>query len=193
MTTEPTKITDHQALGDEDRLSQFDNSQALRELLEVKLAQVQLLENVIWDVLQGRDFEDAVGEALSRAGRIVGWPRHGVTDDDEYRRLVRVGAQINRAQGTAPEIILIVSQLLSATLPAVRYIHRHMAHYGLQWELTPQSDDDWIRVILQQMPRITVCGVSWDMIEGPEDSAFTLDDDDLGLDAGELARRVDTL
>ncbi len=191
--TEPTKITDHAALGDEDRLSQFNESPALRELLEVQLDQVQLLEDLIWDILQNRMIENAVGEALTRLGKIVGWLRHGVTDDEEYRRLVRVGAQINLAQGLAWESANIVSQLLSSSLPKVRYIQRHKAHFSLQWEISPDSTPAWLLVIVGQMPRIASSGVSWDLIEGPAGSVFRLDDPDRGLDQGELARRVDIL
>ncbi len=88
----PTKIADHTVLALDDLLSQFDNSPKLRKLVEIITDQVQLFEDVTYEVLIERLLDAAAGVQLDVYGRVVGGlalSRGGRTDD-AFREIIRV-------------------------------------------------------------------------------------------------------
>lgn len=184
------QITSHVADGLANLLSQFSGKPRLTALVTAALTEVQRLEDVGWDVYEGRLIENAIGHQLDVIGEIVGFPRSGL-DDDEYRRLIQVGIQINRHDAQADDALFIWSQLVDVTNP-VRYVQLGIAHFGLWWESTPLGDDDWLHYIAGLMPRIAASGVSWELIESQEDG-FIFDDATRGFDLGKMGRRVDVL
>jgi len=183
----PTKITDHSAAALGNLLSQFRDASRLRRYISVVVDEIQRVENVSYDVLVKRLLNDAEGVVLDVIGKIVGWPRLHLTDD-LYRKMILVAVQIYQSDALAHEAAHVVAQMVGS---AVHYV-AYTAHYGLEWSVSVDSSTAWLQVINSIMPRITAKGVSWELIEGGE-SAFTLDTDGLGLDDGELTRRVDTL
>lgn len=189
---EITHITTHVSDGLSNILSQFNESDLLRKFVEIVLDEVQRLEDLDWEVLTERALDAAEGVQLDIYGQLVGWPRNGVTDDDEYRRLIKVAIQLLRHDGQAENTAYIWSQLLDGE-PTVRYICHPPAHFALNWISGPDEiAQDWIDIIVPLMPYLACMGVSWELVEGTTD-AFRLDDPDRGLDQGKLCRRIDTL
>ena len=185
-----SEITTHVVDGLANLLSQFSGKPRLTALVTAALEEVQRLENVAWDVYEGRLIENAVGHQLDVIGEIVGFPRNGL-GDDEYRRIIQTAIQLNRHDGQADNALFIWSQLVDVTNP-VRYVQLGVAHFGFWWESDPLGDDDWLRYIAALMPRIAASGVSWELIESLEDG-FIFDDDTRGFDLGKMGRRVDVL
>jgi len=191
--TVPTQINDHAELALDDVLSQFDDSEKLRKLVEIFADRVQEREDVEYDVLIGTLLDNAVGVQLDVYGRKVGGlalSRAGRTDD-AYREIIRVAIQINQSDGNAEQAIQIVASLVGVT---VVYQQIHLAHYSLHWELATPSVQQFIDDLNSQMPRITCLGSSWRLVEGNSngDGMFRFDSGP-GFDKGKLARRIDTL
>jgi hypothetical protein len=189
--TVPTKITDHETRALDDLLSQFDNSPKLRELVSIIAGQVQLLENIGYELLVERTLDNAEGVQLDILGKIAGGiaSTRGSFGDEEYRKLIGVAIRINNSDGRAEDTIEIIAALVGTT---VDYFQHHKAHYELNWELATPSSDDWLRKIEEQMPRITISGVSWSTSEG-SDTAFRFGVAGRGFGQGELGKRTDVI
>ncbi len=166
-------------------LSQFWDKPLIVALLESVVEEVQTLEDLVYDTIQAFLLSSAVGVQLDILGAIVGWARNGLVDAD-YRRLILVGIQINRHDGQAENAAKIVSQLLDGA-PAVRYRTIWPAHFQLSYDnagaWTPTA---WRNIIAEQMPRLAVMGVSWELVEGFDDDSFIFDSATRGFDLGGL-------
>lgn len=190
--TMPAKIIDHAAQAVGNLLSQFRNSARLQELITIFCAEIQSLENLYHELYDECTLETAVGVQLDMEGKIVGWPRMGLSDDD-YRAMIKVAIVINQTDGDIPTGCYIVSQI---TGHPVRYIQRGRAHYSIGWRSAIPITQSIIDLLNEVMPKLSPAGVSWELIEWIEDidgKWFQFDTAGQGYDEGQLARRVDTL
>ena len=74
----------------------------------------QTVEDAVFDLVTGMQFQYATDEALNRWGSVVGQNRLGMVDLD-YRRLIGAKIRVNNSFGTIDEtarILLIASCLL---------------------------------------------------------------------------------
>ena len=85
-------------------------SSDLEKILEVYLDQIQDVEDAAFEVLLDTILDNAVGEQLDGIGRVVVLAREGFADNT-YRERLRAKIIINRASGTIPQIIEIISLL----------------------------------------------------------------------------------
>ena len=69
---------------------------------------VQVLEDILWDILQGTLLELAVGDALDRWGALVGEPRGSLTADEDYRPVILGRMLANRTDGSVDSLIAVV-------------------------------------------------------------------------------------
>lgn len=114
------RITLHTPLALSRLIERWKNQPNLRGLLSTYTDQLQLLENVLWDVIIKRYLDFAADAQLDTLGKIVGEPRNGL-GDPAYRVRVRVRILINRSFGTAPDIINVLRTADPAPFHYVRY------------------------------------------------------------------------
>ena len=99
----------------EDRASQllttqWDNSPKVQGLLKSFAENLHLVEDVFFQLLNERGISTAIGEQLDVLGRLTGELRYG-RGDDRYRLAIGNRANINRSNGTAPELLSFLSGL----------------------------------------------------------------------------------
>jgi hypothetical protein len=190
---DPTKITDHVEQAKARMLTQFRDSPKLNALLEALVIEVQLSEDVIFDVILLRYLDAATGVNLDIIGRIVGRERLDVTDDDEYRELLRVQIRANQTDCGAEDIIYVASELTG--LP-VRYTQTtdhgaYAAHFHLE-VLGGQGIGETELARIDKMIELVACaGVSWEFVSGSATNAFTYNTGPgYDYDGGEYGRTI---
>ena len=191
----PTKITDHvlQVVGN--LLWQYRDSPKLVELVSIFAIEIQDLEDLYDDLFDKRYLDGAEGVQLDNYGKIVGWSRQGLSDDD-FRKLIKVGIATNQTDGQVDEITYIISRLIDFDGDEpIRYTQRGRAHYSLDWIVNPPTNPDWLRIIETVMDKITPSGVSWETTEGTDQTqvVFQFDTTNAGYDQGGFAQRTEDI
>jgi len=192
--TIPTKITNHVELVIGNLLWQFRNSPKLVELVSIFATEIQDLENLYNNLFEKRYLDNAAGVQLDLYGKIVGWSRQGF-DDDDFRRLIKVAIVINQTDAQIDEITYIIAELIDAGSTPIRYVQRGRAHYSLDWIVDPPTDPDWLRTIEVVMEKITGSGISWDTVEGTDETnpVFRFDTVGSGYDLGGYAQNTESI
>lgn len=128
-------------------ISQYRDKPNIVSLLSAFGEQVQLLENAIFDTLEGRQLATAVGAQLDGIGRIVGQARNGQSDA-VYRDFLQAKILVNNANGTPEELIEIASVVSgsSFTFEYVENFPADFAHFDLQ-TFDPYVDVDTATVV----------------------------------------------
>lgn len=103
----PTKVTDHQARARDDLLQQFKGLPNIQAIVDAASAQVQDLEEALWELLINRWLPTAEGVQLDTIGRIIDRGR-GTLADDVYRGVLRGKIAANLSSGTYPEVLRVV-------------------------------------------------------------------------------------
>lgn len=180
----PNPITDHTLQAIANLLWQFQDRPRLTELVNIFTAEIQDLEDLYNDLFDKRYLDNAEGAQLDVYGRIIGWPRYDFNDDD-YRKLLKVGILANQTDSQIDEITYIISQLTE--VPAW-YVQRGQAHYSLTSLIPSDLSDEIMTIIISLMDRISPAGVSWEVILGLSgDQVFRFDTANQGYDQGKLA------
>lgn len=107
----PTKQTDHASKARGNLIEQFKSCENIEALLDVFSAQVQDLEDVLFELIDNRFLDDAVGEQLDGLGRIVNLQRNNL-DDDTYRTQLKAQIATNASSGTVEDVVAVVSLIL---------------------------------------------------------------------------------
>lgn len=105
--------TDHVTRGLSYLPWQFDDSVKLKEYIKILLEEIQEIEEALFEILREKSLDSAVGFQLDIIGEQIGKRREGVTDDDEYRKLLRVQIAVNSSEGTAGTVIDLWKYLLN--------------------------------------------------------------------------------
>lgn len=79
-------------------------------LVKSYLAQIQALEDALWDVIVERELETADLERLKVLGKIIGQPRL-TFDEETYRTVLKARALANVSQGRASDILAVLELL----------------------------------------------------------------------------------
>lgn len=93
------------------RITQDQESPRFAALISSYIEEVQLVENVAWQVLESRMLELATGAQLDLLGKLVGQERVG-DSDDEYRVYIRARIAVNMSDGTADDVMRVAGTLL---------------------------------------------------------------------------------
>lgn len=188
--TEPTQIPDHVARAQATQKSQFDDSLQLRALLQVFVDEIQLLDDVTFDVLVKSVLDLAEGAQLDQWGKVFDELR-GSLDDDEYRTILKSVSAAHQSDAGVEVGTLIASTVIGAP---VRYIQSGRAAYVLQWVLPAHPDPDYAAAIRRILDLIKTVGVDYAAYEGltTAPGVYRLDSGP-GLDQGKFARRADIL
>lgn len=180
-----TKITDHADAALATQQTWTHTRERIRKLCEILADEVQLLEDVEWQVLVNSLLENATGLILDEYGDTFDEPR-GSLGDDDYRRVLFVIMGAHQSDGTAPETIYLASTLLDS---AVRYQQYIPAHYRLEYLTTSPISGDWETRVLRILEILRPAGVNYALIEGDDPDAFRFDTGP-GFDEGKLSRKV---
>lgn len=92
-------------------LEQFKGKQTLQDILDAFTGQVQEVEDMLFELVDERFLDSAVGEQLDGLGRIIGLLRGGL-DDDAYRTRLRAEIRILISSGTTEDILAIFVLIL---------------------------------------------------------------------------------
>jgi hypothetical protein len=99
-------------------LYQFDTSPKLKSLIRTLVEPFTAVDDELHQLHNGRYIDEAKETTLDVIGRIVGQPRHGMSDED-YRPWIKVAICLNNSSGT-PESVLNVLTILFGKKAPVR-------------------------------------------------------------------------
>ncbi len=176
------KITDHAARALAFVLSQYDDSPRLRKLVEIVGDQIQVLEDVAWDVLSKRLLTNAVGVILDRYGKIVQLDRLDSTDD-EYRSLLGVAIAANVSHGHPDTMAAVAAGCVGVP---VRYIYDGPMNVDLEYETDSPMGAGHAARAADLITRSASGGVSWRLTEGSDIGEAFRYDVGPGYDVGKL-------
>lgn len=106
--------------------------------------EIQTIEDVLWDMYNALDIDQAEGDQLDNLGVKAGEPRYGRGDDD-YRLAIRVRIAVNISRGT-PEDIMNVLHLITED-KSIRITDKFPAgYYATILDALDPTDDpsEWI-------------------------------------------------
>lgn len=105
MSLSPVDNHESEALGM--LAAQFEPAVKLRALVSALAGRVQVLERLVWDLVEDRLFERAEGVQLDVLGELVGQARLGGETDPMYRKKLQAAMLRNRSSGTGDELMAI--------------------------------------------------------------------------------------
>ena len=108
---------------------QFRGKPNLTKLVAAFAARTQGVEDIVWEVYNARQFENAEDARLDDIGAIVGQPRDG-RDDAEYRQWIAARLVINRANGTADDTLHVLELIIPDYTP--EYAEYYPAAYAVR-------------------------------------------------------------
>lgn len=155
-------ITDHEAQAVA-RLTSTLRKPIIQAIVEVLANRWQKIETVADAMLIGWLLDNAEGVQLDVYGELAKERRGELTDDDEYRRIIRVKLAALQSDGEVPKTLQIAADLI---LETIEYEQIGRAFYRLQWETaTALSDDMRIRVA-RILDLLSPSGVGYEAVEG---------------------------
>lgn len=139
----------------------FKEKRYIGGFLATWLAQVQDLEAVLWEIIDGRYVDTAIGQQLTYLGDLVGEARLG-RSDDELRLAVRLRIRTNRAQGTAEDVIQVTALVLA--LGFWQYTESNTASFQVLFWGLPNY---YFRPLLDALRRVKPLGVRGELQYAP--------------------------
>ncbi len=106
-----TEQTDHVTQATALLLTQFKGAAAVEAWLSSYVTQVQEIEAMLFDLLEDRAIDTAIGTQLDGLGVIVGVAREALSDDD-YRERLKIQVKINACSGTIEDVLEIFKLLM---------------------------------------------------------------------------------
>ncbi len=182
----PTKVTTHAELAKGNLLEVFKGKSGWAGILDSYSAQVQDVENVLFELIEERFLDDAVGVQLDGIGQIVGAPREGLSDDD-YRLRLRVQILINRSSGTIEDLLEIVALMIQDVTNTIVLTESFPAY--IQIEVTEATTVDGFSVAAL-VKKAKAGGVRLVFVWNSTITPFAFDTTDQGFDKGEFAGAV---
>lgn len=162
-----------------------------RKLVTSLTTEVQVLEDVHYDMLVDGLLDNAQGDALDQYGDLVNEAREGLTDA-VYRGIVRARIRANRSNGSASELLAVA--LLLGALNAKLFEH-FPATASVEMVVPDSFDISGSEAGRRAgiIERAAAGGVFVRVVEAQSGYfAFAEDPDGLGFDDGRLARRTDS-
>ena len=109
-----TQILDHASRAVARLAFQFKESIKLQGLLVAVTAEIQAIENALYELLITRDIDAAADATLDFIGALVGAPRRGPKTDAQYRNRIRVQIKANKSNGQDSVIYAIAKLVVAA-------------------------------------------------------------------------------
>ena len=154
----------------------------LVELVHLVGDQVQLAEDLVWELLVERYISTAVGVQLDAWGRVLGKARSGLTDD-EYRLILAAWQQAHRSQGRGDQILRAMKAASGAV--DVRVTRIGVAEICIDLFVSAPPLSTALRAaILEVAAACVASGVQYQVIEADATSAWIFDEAGHGYDDG---------
>lgn len=136
--------TTHEAEVEDLQLEQFKDATNMAALIGVYVAEVQNIENNIFDVRSAYWLDYAIGTQLDAIGDIVGIDRKGL-NDAPYRNAIRMQIACNNSDGTTDDLLALF-ELYGATPTYRDWYDATIVFTGL----TATNDAAYLSDFLQQ-------------------------------------------
>lgn len=149
---------------------------------------VQAVEDDVAALLAAT-LDTATGAMLDRYGVIVGEPRGALTDDDDYRRFVKARILVNRATGTADDLVTIAALLFDVDVADVEHVDAYPLATTITVDVATPATVDVARRIARAMDDARPVAVGVTVVEAAA-PAFRFDTAGFGFDDGEFARTI---
>lgn len=172
-------ITTHQTDAIARLISQYANSEALKNLISAFVLPVQGIEDALETMNTLRGIYTAEGAILDRIGVIVGLTRTPGDDDDTYRRKLLGKIKVNTSEG-APETVIQAYQLFTGVDQVLLF--EDMPGEVIIQSIYAPADQDEVDFLLGVIEKVLAAGVriaSIDTYDATE--AFAMDGDLPGL------------
>ncbi len=114
-------------------------------------AQIQEIEDVLWDIYQSFDLETAENTALDFLGAVVGELRRG-RDDTAYRTAINVRLLVNRSNGSIEEMLAILVLADPSLVMSLREYWPASLVFRWQSAFTALSSADMYYLVRQAKP-----------------------------------------
>lgn len=88
----------------------------VEDLVEALASSHQSLEDALEAMPTAMAIDTAVGTQLDGMGDVVGEPRNGSTDDEEYRLRIKARVRINRSGGSPEDIYGVLTLVVDETI-----------------------------------------------------------------------------
>ena len=112
MTIQPVVlIPDHNDQAKARLTQEYKNKSNFNSLIDIRVNQIQDLENALFTFLEGRQLDFAVGVQLDLIGGLLGQARPFGMSDDIYRGLLFAQIAINTSEGTKENVINLLNLL----------------------------------------------------------------------------------
>lgn len=135
VSADDGRITLHTPLALIRLIERWKNQPNLAALLSTYTDQLQLVENVIWDVIIKRFLDFAQDIQLDTLGALVGEARNGLPDP-QYRVRINARILVNRSFGTPDEIIAILKLIDTA---AFHLVELDTAAFQIYYDAPPST------------------------------------------------------
>lgn len=113
-------VTDHESRAASRLTEQFKDKAAVVALLKTWAAQVQDIEDSVYQLQLQRGLATATGINLDLLGAIVGQPRGG-RNDTQYKLWIAGRVLVNKSRGKTPQIIAIAAKLCNGPVRLREY------------------------------------------------------------------------
>jgi len=174
---------------------QYKADSGFAAILAAYGAQVQEIEDALYDIHVGYDLDNAVGDQLDILGKVVAQARDGATDA-EYRPRIRARIRALLSSGSTEDLLAVLAALLG-TEALGAFTHHYEGPQGQRLLVNSTLTADLAAVAGALIGRARAAGerTIFDWFESAEAGAFTLaGGTGLGLDdegspgsGGELA------
>lgn len=153
MTAE--KSTDHIDRGLAKAISIFKDKPVFQALLSSFLAEIQELENAIFEVIVYSGIDEVEGVSLDVLGKVLLRGRNGLSDVD-YRIALKAQIAINRSQGTPVDVLKVATLSLPAGF-TITYVELYPAAIFVMINEAPVSFTP--RVLFESLKTAKPAGV----------------------------------
>lgn len=177
-------IPDHLQQALDAWLSQDRTRPRLLALVRTICAQVQELEDYLWDAYVSAPLTAASGDGLDVWGRLLGEPREGA-DDIVYRRCLSARLLVLRSDGRVDEMITIAALIVAGD---AHYTTAYPAGFQIAVEPGVPLDEALAARLVRALRAAKPGGVGLGVVERRA-GFFRFDDPDLGF-GSPLSRRL---
>jgi hypothetical protein len=196
-------IPDHRELAVARLLSQFREKPRMRALVRALAAGAQSLEDESFGVLISTTFTAASDHDLDVWGVLLDEPRGDLSEDDDYRAVLRAKAIANRSTGSTPDLVAVFEVVAQ---PGETGLIRYRETFPLSFTFEVIHDDALSDSAAARVGRILreikPAGIAMSLTEATSGFYGFVDDPahpggvrsqdpaPLGLDRGKLARNL---
>ena len=184
----PTLKSTHVAEAIDGLLGQLRGLEYVEGLVTATVTEVQRMESLLASMVSDTLIDDAEGAQLDRIGQYLAEARLDVSDDDEYRALLRAKRAALASRGYPEEIIDVAARV---TGQSVRYLEFGTLNISISWLVSTATTNPYLGRLAEIIDLARAQGVSMTLVEGSSTGtgAFTLTTGP-GLDQGKLGRQV---